>query len=403
MSRQKEQFALFEEPEGRALSVSEALGKSRPASKQHAAFERLARQIETERALLAEWQDYPPRYNQRLAEEMEPLRDAIWQAQRRLLTLLDAHYGQRGAVRGKQQRATLRAWITGLAQELLFVRSDPELQALHDRHADVTHKELDELGAAMIQDMAQEAFGQPMADILEGAGSMEETMRRLAEEMLARERQPQTPRPPRRPSAKAEAAAARRDEARKEASQSVREVYRKLASALHPDRAADMPRERQTALMQRVNQAYEAGRLLDLLNIQLEIEQIDADHLAALSAARLKHFVAVLREQLQEIRNEIEVLRMPFRSMLGMPYQDVRVAHVEASLSAAIAGLRQDLAQAEADAVEFQDAAWLCAVLKTRCAARPESGPGFDEMAAMLDGMLDSHMAPAAPRRRRKR
>ena len=50
-------------------------------------------------------------------------------------------------------------------------------------------------------------------------------------------------------------------------SQSIREVYRKLAGALHPDRESDpQERERKTALMQRVNQAYAKNNLLQLLD-----------------------------------------------------------------------------------------------------------------------------------------
>ncbi len=48
----------------------------------------------------------------------------------------------------------------------------------------------------------------------------------------------------------------RREAEAQQATQSVREVYRKLASALHPDRETDeRQREAKTALMQRVNQA----------------------------------------------------------------------------------------------------------------------------------------------------
>ena len=58
-----------------------------------------------------------------------------------------------------------------------------------------------------------------------------------------------------------------RGQAALEASQSVRDVYRKLVSALHPDREADgAERERKTALMQRANQAYERNDLLELLD-----------------------------------------------------------------------------------------------------------------------------------------
>jgi curved DNA-binding protein CbpA len=70
----------------------------------------------------------------------------------------------------------------------------------------------------------------------------------------------------------------------------VREIYRKLASALHPDRETDeREREAKTALMQRVNQACEAQDLLALLQLQLQIEQIDERHIANAGEQRLKH------------------------------------------------------------------------------------------------------------------
>ena len=57
----------------------------------------------------------------------------------------------------------------------------------------------------------------------------------------------------------------------------VREIFRKLASALHPDRETDPgERARKTALMQRANVAYAANDLLGLLELQFEVDQIDA-------------------------------------------------------------------------------------------------------------------------------
>jgi len=69
---------------------------------------------------------------------------------------------------------------------------------------------------------------------------------------------------------------AQRDQAAQGGTRAVREVFRKLASELHPDRETD-PAEhaRKTELMQRVNQTYKAGDLLALLELQLSIEQID--------------------------------------------------------------------------------------------------------------------------------
>jgi hypothetical protein len=115
------------------------------------------------------------------------------------------------------------------------------------------------------------------------------------------------------------AAQQRREAEAQQVTQSVREIYRKLASALHPDRQTDAAqREAHTALMQRVNQAYEAQDLLTLLELQLQIEQIDAGHMASASEAKVKHYNKVLGEQLAELKAEIESVEMTFRMEFGL-------------------------------------------------------------------------------------
>src|SRR5260370_34474944 len=72
------------------------------------------------------------------------------------------------------------------------------------------------------------------------------------------------------------AAEAREQVEQAELSLSIREVYRKLASALHPDREPDpQERERKTPLMPRANQPDGKNSLLQLLQLQLELEYID--------------------------------------------------------------------------------------------------------------------------------
>ena len=90
----------------------------------------------------------------------------------------------------------------------------------------------------------------------------------------------------------------------------MREIYRKLASALHPDRETDeRQREAKTALMQRVNQADEAQDLLALLELQLQIEQIDESHIANAGEQRLKHYNKVLSQQLAKRKAEADASR----------------------------------------------------------------------------------------------
>src|SRR5205823_1944963 len=97
-------------------------------------------------------------------------------------------------------------------------------------------------------------------------------------------------------------------------SESIREDYRKLISALHPDRELDpAERERKNRLMQRANVAYDNRNLLELLELQLEIEQIDQSMINTPSKSRLKHYNQVLTEQYKELRQEISEIEMSFK------------------------------------------------------------------------------------------
>jgi hypothetical protein len=77
-------------------------------------------------------------------------------------------------------------------------------------------------------------------------------------------------------------------------------------------------REAKTALMQRVNQAYEAQDLLALLELQLQIEQIDTGHIANAGDQRLRHYNKVLGEQLAELKAELERVEIEFRMEFGL-------------------------------------------------------------------------------------
>lgn len=393
------QPSLFDDDDGRALTVSDALPRGKPADRRQAAFQRLTRQIEAERTRLGEWQDYQTRYAQRVSEELMPLSSRLRKARTDLLRLLDEQYHRPGVLPGKHQRRRLRGMIIDLAQALLAEAADPELVALHDRHSDVSHAEQAELEREFSHAMMEQMFGVELDPAREGEGTddlealLEQALRKAQEEEQAREEK----RARRRKSAKAAAAEAKRAEAETRISQSVREVYRKLASALHPDRAsADFSPARKTELMQRVNRAYEAGDLLELLNVQLEIEQIDAGHLANLSAERLDHYNQVLRGQLAELKAEVESLVAPFRMLVPFA-PNLRHGDVERALDGEIARMTIEVKQVSHDLEDLRDPKTLARVVKQY---RPdEVGPDEVDDLAVLDALMEG-FAPARRRRR---
>jgi hypothetical protein len=161
-----------------------------------------------------------------------------------------------------------------------------------------------------------------------------------------------------RPSAARRTAAQQRraDEAQRTA-QSLREVFRKLAGALHPDREMDPERRAaKTTLMAQVNEAYGRADLLALLELQLRIEQIDAEHLASVEAVRLLHYNRVLVEQLAELRGEIEAAEGSFHAEFGLPPGEAPdPRHLGKIVDADAARLRASIAELRREIVLFGD------------------------------------------------
>ena len=311
-------------PLAHGLQISPGAGTAAltPAQKR---FNSLLRQIEQARRKLAAWHDNITLYRRTHVEAMLPLIDALDAERRQWIFALDGLAGEPGWT--KAERATLSELICEGAAGLLEGADgdDAELKELHDRHADVGFDTQQQEARETVKQLAEAVTGLDLGD-MEGIDSdhdlVERMRQRMAEQLAgvdaadAADAESPPPPPPRRKTASQQ----RREAEAQLATQSVREVFRKLASALHPDRESDpCEREAKTALMQRANQAYAANDLLALLELQLQIEQIDASHVAAAGAKRLGHYNKVLAEQLAELKQEIERTEVGFAMDFGLP------------------------------------------------------------------------------------
>ena len=412
---QSAQPSLFDElPPGDPGPAQTIVAIPTPAAAQtkaQRAFNRLIGQIRQQRELLAQWQQYETRYHQRLANELQPLQDQVREARRKLLELLDEMLcdTRLNPRLTKSQRRKLRAWVPELAGMLLDEGPDAEIEAIFDRHSDVSHAELQQAELAGAEAMFSHVLGEEM---IEGhqAQSLDELMQHAARSMAAQAEAEQAARAERRARAQqtakgrqAEAAAQRKEAAAAQASQSVREVFRKLASTLHPDRETDQAeRERKTGLMQQANQAYQHNDLLTLLTLQLQTEQIDDEHLAGLPDARLAHYNQVLREQLQSLQQEVMVCIQPFEMAVGRRRGQLTPAAVDGALNEDLANLRRGLAMLADDTAALRDPARRRATIDSL--DMPDAGddePDAFEMMLMMDALAAA--APAPGRRRKRR
>ena len=312
-----------------ALKIAVTAGAD-SASPEHKRFRTLLEKLDKARLRLQQWQAELPLFAQAYKARVEPEQQRALALRRswafELETLLLAGRWS------KSEAKTLTRLLVDTCGSLLAAggEADAELKALYNRYSEV---DFDTEEQANLDDM--KAMLESMSDLDLGdapAESADELMQRAHEQMaqrVAQERERQAAQgaqrgPGRRPSKAQSAAQKRAEEDARQASQSVREVYRKLAAVLHPDRteanATDGQRAERTALMQRANAAYEAGDLLALLTLQLQIEQVNEAQAAQLAASQVRHFNKVLAEQLREVEQEIDGRQQAFAESYGLMF-----------------------------------------------------------------------------------
>ncbi len=310
-----------------ATSPSPSLSPSPSQSKGQTTFNALVKQIGESRRELAQWQAVVDAYDQKIAGKLMPLLQTYRALQASMVHSLDR--ALRVHALGQSDRRAVQDVICHVAQHLLADSGDAALKEIYNRHSPIDYDSAqaadigpDDADPAelMSPENAQSAAAGAQDAEAPGGQNHKKMAKKIAREAAF----------------KAEADRTRL---------SIREVYRKLVSALHPDREPDaLERTRKTALMQRVNQAYDKNDLLLLLELQIELQHIDAHALASLPKERLKHFNKLLKAQLCALEQDILRMEMPLRRQFRMPPSPrLTPAQVMPRLSQEIAELKRDI------------------------------------------------------------
>jgi hypothetical protein len=283
-------------------------------------FNFLIAQIEKTRAAHAEWEAIVAGFRQNQQQKLQPLRESLTGVCRESIFVLDRLIDQAGWSRA--DRADLRQILRGSAEVLLDVDgADAEISALYEKHSEVDFATAKQDDLQRLKAEAEEMTGLNLGDD-EDILSEEDLVERMYREMAARE-EADAARLDEKAQRRRKSAAERRSEDNSQlARQSLREIYRRLASAVHPDREADpVRREEKNALMQRINQAYAANDLLTLFEAQVQIEKLDGDVIAKVSEQRLKQYNKLLAEQLNKSRSTLTSLKSGFCLDHGLDQQ----------------------------------------------------------------------------------
>ncbi|QCX51705.1 J domain-containing protein [Ralstonia pseudosolanacearum] len=364
----------------RSVSIAPAHNKA-SLTKGQKTFNNLIKQIEKRRHRLRAWERVMPAFQKQYVDELLPLERAWNELQATMACRLDEAWDQKGLT--KTERRMISELIVDLAGALIDGNGDAQLKTIYNRHSESDYDseaatELEEMKSAL-----ETMLGVELGDDLDMRSPDEVLQRahaRIKEQQATEDQTREARRAKRKPSAKQLAAQARQEAEQTQMGLSIREVYRKLASALHPDREPDpAERARKTALMQRVNQAYGKNDLLKLLELQLELEHIDQNAIDNIGEDRLKHYNKILKEQLGELDHEVLHVETGFRHSYGIaPFADVSPDTALRDLAHEITELQHGIRDLEEDLLVFADLktfkGWLKDLKRQRAAMR------FDEM-----------------------
>jgi hypothetical protein len=329
--------------------VTPAVGQPGARPPQLARFEQLMADIAAQRDKLGAWQQATTDYYQQQTTVLGPLLATVRGLDIGLLRFLD--HASHGGDLGRTDLALLHALVRDFAASLLQQGQDAGLKEILARHQDEDEAEDAREGAA-------KAAAAPVEPSTPDTASSDDWMHEW-QQMEAAQADAAQQRERQRAQRKAASRRARQQAQpqQADASQSIRDVYRKLASALHPDREQDLTeRERKTTLMQRVNQAYAAKNLLDLLQLQLEIEQIDVKSIQTMGEARLRRYNEVLAEQLADLQKETVSVERALRTQLGLGHgAELTPTRMTRALKEQARGLQQDIAYYRMELKELED------------------------------------------------
>ena len=298
--------------------------RAAPPSPEAQRFADLTAEVERRRAALAHWQAHRAAFEQAYARSVAPLWRELEAARRQAAQALERQLDAPGWNRAEQ--AALRDL---LGERMAALRDDAgdEIDAgfagLLERHADAAEPDFDEADLERRREQRE-------------ADAMERRQARQA-----------------RRAADARVAA---DPGAERAGQSLRDVFRRLASALHPDREIDPARRSaKTALMQQANRAHGDGDLGALLELQGRVGAV-AGAGASPDPQRLVHYNRLLAEQAEQLAAQIDRLEAEFRREIGLPPgRGLNPARLVGYAKQDARHLREVLAAVRAEARQFDD------------------------------------------------
>ena len=223
-------------------------------------------------------------------------------------------------------------WISDFIYEFAFnlVGDEyPELEAIYDRHAPISFKqEEEEIATQEMEGVRQsihmmtgfdigdqlkgvdfrnpEEMNRVMREIMEKGTEFVQEQQQFFEESQQRRERKKTAKQQQREEERAKM----KEEQDKMLNKTLRSLYLELVKEYHPDREPDEEKRAfKTDLMKQITQAYDKGDIAKLMELQISYLEKDEANFLHLPEDRLRVYVKLFTEQVQEMEDELRMMR----------------------------------------------------------------------------------------------
>jgi hypothetical protein len=307
----------------------EVIGVAAAPSQEQRRFQAKQAQIETYKTQLAQQRTLAQDFERRYAAAMTPIEDKKSLTSLAIILYLDRRLDSKGL--SKTTRAEVGEIIFMIAHSLLQVGMLGEhlqaVEALQGKHR----------MASQENDVA--AYGEKLDAIFEEVLRTDWNEKNKAEEREAAKKE--------HLASRAKKSKMKENPEEVEAQQSLREVYRRLVSLLHPDREPDeQERLRKTVLMMEANAANAKQDLLGLLQIQWRVLAQSEGAIGQIADNKLRQFNLMLDKQLTTLERELSSEEFKFRRNFGLgPTQSLQAKTLNRVLRDHVNHAKDDLEQ----------------------------------------------------------
>jgi hypothetical protein len=339
-----------------------------PLSKAQNEFNRLTQTISELEIRLGEFRVSATSVHQRIRAEYIPLLRAYNEQRANLVRLFDRAYERPETT--KAERRKLADLIIDIAHDLIGRHGMNELKPILASYDSTDFETVVDKDDALeqIKEKLSAQYGitfDEQADV----STPEKLKAYVAEQLRNRSgnEQQESPGQADRPkSAKKQAREAKRQTEARNSTKAVRTLYMDLVKAFHPDREPDeTEKARKTAIMQRVTEAYEKSDLMALFRLQLEYNRIDQTHLERLAEDQLRYYNKILKQQADELGQELFRLQQELSDMLGKPITAIGSSlGLEFSFNNDLRALKRSVKEVKREVNELSNPAYLKGWLK---------------------------------------